>query len=258
MPKSTKRALAAIASIAAIGAALTFLRRAPHATIEPEPPKSDAVETASSSNAAMSIKPAPAPVPVSLPAPVVDRKAYYKVDAALSPEEERAFFQEITTVFLELQPAVVDSEQLMPHVIKLNERYRRGVRSILNKLATPAHDDKQVRDRLGMIDYLTYRLKWDERARQDVSELVSAAIPSDASLRYKAAAYGEKLELFAGLVNNSWSVALETLSQIKDPYLAQKAAQLAYAVRLESGAASASTEDEIKLVVPSFKNQAKS
>jgi hypothetical protein len=257
MRRLHKSSLIALA-LAVIVAALTRRER-PHDPFPAAPSATISIGSEPLEDVALATSAPPAVV--RAPAVVVDdgyerHRALYKQDVPLAGEEETRFFAEVSHVFLDEVPAVVDVSTIMPDVIKINERYRRGVRSILDDLASAPAVDEEVKPRIARVDYLKYRIRWDERARGDVAALVGSDLTADVPVHYKAVVYTERLELIEELAAHDWSLALQTLSKIKDPFLAQKAAQTCYAKRVNEGVSTESSEEEVKLAYPGFKNQA--
>ncbi|WP_437755729.1 hypothetical protein [Sorangium sp. So ce1389] len=140
----------------------------------------------------------------------------YEVDAPLPPDEEEIFLSEVNEVFTHYVNWLNEYER-NEKLSELNARVRRGVRSLLNHIRSPSQNDEQVRRKLSMVDYLTYRMAWDPSIREDVVALVKEPTTSITEQRYRASRIAENAELMAGLLRVDRELALETLAEIEDP-----------------------------------------
>ncbi len=181
-----------------------------------------------------------------------ERKAYYKVDEPLNSAEEKVYFQEMEDLFLKKLPRTVDTDKLMDEIIKLNERYYRGRRSVLNQLSKAPQNDKQVSQRLAFVDYLSYRMRWDEFARREVASIIAQPIKKETPKRYQAAYLADKRELMRGLAQHDWELALRTLGKMEKSYNRSLASVAAYFTRLQSGVSEEQVMADIRTVYPSF------
>lgn len=179
-------------------------------------------------------------------------KHYYKKDERLKPEEEKKFFAEVSQVFLEDRYSMLDQEKLMDRMVRLNERYRRGVRSSLQQLLQPTKTREDALIHVALIDYLTYRLQFDERLPEDLVELLSSPIRKDAPIKEQAGLIVDKVELMRALANAHWDHALQTIAKIEDKKLAQRLALAAYGIRVSKGFEKEIVMDDIKYVLDDF------
>lgn len=179
-------------------------------------------------------------------------KAIYQRDVALPEAEEKIYFAEMQKVFLELAPSAVDPVVYQDQLIKLNERYRSGVRSSLETLEKSVETREDALRNLAILDYFRYRMRWDERLKADVLHLLGKELPEQRLVKSKAALIADRLELVEILAEEDWDLALQALGKINDPWLGQQASMRAFATRKRHGGDGPRTIEEIALVRPGF------
>jgi len=127
-----------------------------------------------------------------------------------------------------------------------------GVRSILNRLNATPTSDGEVKERLALVDYLRYRLRWDENLSQKIEQVILKPIDESASPRYQAPLYAEKSELLGALAQKNWDSAAQTLTRIQNQRLKKIALVEAYLSLLDSGLSREEAKIQVQKITPDF------
>jgi hypothetical protein len=151
----------------------------------------------------------------------------YTQDTPLPANEEKVFLKEVETFFTS-GFRIINPEAKNKLLSKLNERNRRGARSILNILRQVSTDDETVRQKLALVDYLSYRLQFDLSLKEQIVELISEDVSKIENIRYRGTRIAENAELLEKLAKEDPAKALVALKQISDPVAKKWSAHSAY------------------------------
>lgn len=179
---------------------------------------------------------------------VTEEKNHY-----LSLEEEKVFFKEAEDFFLKIAISTLNQEVLHPRLSRLNERLEKGANSILRTLSLVAQTDDEVQQRIALVEYLNYRMKWSNEIHEKVQNLIQAPVERNASLRYVAASLAEKAELTRGLSRVNASMALQVLRNISNQKLRKLAEAHAFEGFLDAGLSRENALSYLQDVNPDFK-----
>ena len=119
----------------------------------------------------------------------------------LTKNEEKQFFAEIAFYYTTGQ-GITDPKTRNTMLSDLNARYAKGVNSILRKLAVTATTTKELDRNIHFVDYLSYRLKFDEELRKIVPQMIKRdeqAFNDERDEAIVIAENGEILEKLAGI-----------------------------------------------------------
>ncbi len=184
----------------------------------------------------------------SEPSTISKNKAYYLENKPLEPKEEKLFLQEMSQVFLDDRYSIVDQDVVLDKIVKLNEKYRRGVVSSLNSLKNPATSRDEALQHVAIIDYLSYRLQFDQNIGNEIVELISSPISQDLSIKQLASTLADRIELIESLSNTNWEQALSAIESIKSEDLSKRLSKAAYQARVSEGADKVSVASDLKSV----------
>jgi hypothetical protein len=192
-------------------------------------PKSDAIF---SSSMALSPKYSDSPTRNSVP-----RAATYVEGNAnhLSPDEREAFFDDISQVFGTIGVATVDAESMAPHLSKLNARGVPGLSAVVAELNEPPTTDPGVQQRIHLVDYLNYRMRWDPMAKTLARQIIETKVPEQTPLRYQAATIIEKSDMISGLAAVDWNEAADALRALGNSRLRRIALKSAFESLVDHG-----------------------
>jgi hypothetical protein len=171
----------------------------------------------------------------------------------LSSTDRKVFFDEIETVFGTLVLGGLSPAALQERLAKLNALGAAGLSAVVSELEAPAREDSQVRRRLFLVDYLAYRMRWDERAKDEALRLASATIPSTIPARYRATTLAEQSELIEAFVRTDWDAGTTLIREARSPQLKRLGALAAYEHLLNTGLSQADAAAKVRAVDPTFK-----
>ena len=171
----------------------------------------------------------------------------------LTQAQKTEFYKDVDFVFGKLAVAGLDKEVMGDHLSRLNRSGRAGVEALAQTLATPTIIDTEVRQRISMVDYLLYRARWDEFAKQKVVELAALEIPNTVPAKYRGAVIAERAELLGGLAKLDWSVASGLLANISDPLLRKYASSEATFNLAQSGMTFEQATLQVRKIIPETK-----
>ena len=172
---------------------------------------------------------------------------------SLNADEKEVFFKEIAHIFGTLGVATIDPAVMEPHLSRLNGRGAAGLVALVGALARPALSDPAVQQRIHLIDYLNYRIKWDPMAKSMARALILAPIPKDSELRYQATSMIEKSEILAGLVAVDWDEAVATLRALDNDRIKRIALKSAFEVLINQGHGKEDALAKVKIIDPLFR-----
>ncbi|SMF07847.1 hypothetical protein [Pseudobacteriovorax antillogorgiicola] len=156
-------------------------------------------------------------------------KTDYFVFEPLPAKEEEAFVGEVEAMFMGSVRSLND-EQIRVTLANLNQRGHRGVASILQRLSHNPYDTHELSQRLALVDYLGYRMKFDPMTRFRVFEYLQQPIDHIKPAKVKAMKLNENIEVLKALARYDPDAAIAKLSAIKDPIYRSYAA-----VHIETG-----------------------
>ena len=170
----------------------------------------------------------------------------------LSPSQKRAFFAEIEQVFGTLAVGGAPSEVINKHLSQLNARGPAGLRAVVETLAKPATNDSQVKPRLFLLDYLAYRLRWDESAKAAAVAIAGTKIPEGTPTRYRATTIAEQSEIIEALIRLDWATGTRIIQKSSVPQLRRLGSHAAYEHLLNIGLSKAEAFAKVRGVDPAF------
>lgn len=177
---------------------------------------------------------------------------FYQQDLPLPPEEEQKFLTEVIEVFRGKARSYANPDDLSPYLSSLNSRYRRGVKTILNKLKTESTSDSDAMDKMSYVDYLNYRMRWDKNLLDDVGELVKEPLDSFKSKRYMALRMAENVELITGFAVVDVDRAISTALEIEDERMKKLALGGIHDTLINLGQTWESSTEKIRAFYPAY------
>ena len=179
--------------------------------------------------------------------------ALQSLNLSMEAPERQQFYSEIATVFGSMTISGASAEQLNAALSRLNERGQLGLKEVVRSLSKPARTDPEVRERLFLVDYLNYRLRWDEEAKAAAIQLASCSIPNSTPLRYRATTIAEQAEIIEGIARVDWNTAADLIGQSKNRQIRRLASSAAYYHFIETGLDEGEALTRVRSVNPEFK-----
>ncbi|MDQ3231948.1 MAG: hypothetical protein M3Q07_09025 [Pseudobdellovibrionaceae bacterium] len=177
---------------------------------------------------------------------------FYQQDLPLSPEEEQKFLAEVIDVFRVKARSYANPDDLSPYLSNLNSRYRRGVRTILNKLRAESTSDSDAMDKMSYVDYLNYRMRWDKNILDDIGEIVKDPLDSFKSKRYMALRMAENVELISGVAVVDVDRAIKAALEIEDDRMKKLALGGIHDTLINLGQTWESSTEKIREFYPAY------
>ncbi len=174
-------------------------------------------------------------------------------DTDLTPKAREVFFTEIETVFGTLAVSGVPTKKLNKHLAQLNSRGAAGLRAVVTSLALPATEDSKVKRRIFLVDYLSYRMRWDDAAKKAAVQLVNSPIPANTPLRYRATTIAEHSELIEALIRIDWDMAVALIQKSQISQIRRLGIFAAYEHLLNTGLSKMDAVAKVRAVDPTFK-----
>lgn len=171
----------------------------------------------------------------------------------LTPKAREVFFTELETVFGTLAVSGVPKKTLNKHLAQLNSRGAAGLRAVVATLASPATEDSQVKRRMFLVDYLSYRMRWDDAAKNAAVQLVNSPIPVNTPLRYRATTIAEQSELIEVLIRIDWDMAVALIQKSQVSQIRRLGIFAAYEHLLNTGLSKVDAVAKVRAVDPTFK-----
>ena len=167
-------------------------------------------------------------------------------------KERAAFFEGIAHVFGTIGVATVDPATMAPHLSRLNARGVEGLKAVVSELEKPALSDQAVQQRIHLIDYLNYRIRWDPQAKVAARQLIARPLSDSTPPRYRATTIIEKSEMIGGLAVIDWSETADLLRSMDNGRIKRIAMKSAFASLVEHGQGKEEALAKIRAVEPSF------
>ena len=171
----------------------------------------------------------------------------------LTEKEKAAFLNDVQFVFGKLALAGVDKEAMAEHLSRLNRRGSAGVEAIAQILAKPTTVNKEVRQRIALVDYLAYRARWDENTKSKIISILELNFPNNVPTKYRSVLIAERAELLGSLAALDWQAAMPLLAKISDPLFRKYAASEAAFKLAERGISFEQAKSQVRTVVPELK-----
>ena len=137
----------------------------------------------------------------------VQTKAPSKID-------KTKFFATIQSSMQEVQMPTASESLQREKLSELNAYGIEGSKLILNELRKGSWTDAEVVQDLSLIDYLKYKVKWDEESRKLVAEAISEPRPDALNSRDQAVWVSSRVELMEALaaadIDSSYAIARKT------------------------------------------------
>jgi hypothetical protein len=128
----------------------------------------------------------------------------------ISKLEKAEFFAKVQSTMQEIKSMTITIEDKRKKLSDLNTIGIAGVKAIINELSKVNWSDSEVQLDLALVDYLKYRIKWDEKTRSLVSTVIQEARPKTNSPRDQAVWVANRVELLEALA----AVDLDKATQI--------------------------------------------
>ncbi len=171
----------------------------------------------------------------------------------LTTAQENVFVAELTSVFTDLIIHTIDRDAIRIALSNLNRRGRAGVDLIKKELSRAPTNETEIRQRLGMVDYLKYRIRWDEQVQEDISSIIRSPLQPETSKKYLAAAIMDRAELLNGLAHANQDLAVKLFKEIHNPLLRKMASHELFYSFIEKGLPREIALQEIQKIIPGFR-----
>lgn len=159
-----------------------------------------------------------------------ERKAEKTPPEKKASFDEKSFEKGLSKIFGGTKSQIIlDKTLLQSELSRLNAEGSRGVHHILKNLSSSAFDpSRDTSLRIAMVDYLVYRMKFDEHTAETVSQFIQKPLPKTAEKRNQAALLAERAELTGGLSKYRWEDVKRILTATEDPLLVNLALYESY------------------------------
>lgn len=168
-------------------------------------------------------------------------------------DEGKKFTSDVTRVFGTLVISSPNPEYLRRHLAKLNEQGKSAIDFISKELSHPASQDSEVKQRLYLIDYLNYRLRWDQAAMEQARQIVEEPIPANTPIRYRATTIVEKSEIIEGIARVNWKLAAELIIATNSDQIKRLASSASYYALVDGGKTKEEAKRMVKTINPNFR-----
>ncbi len=161
-------------------------------------------------------------------------------------------FKKIEDLFLTQVPKSLDGGQFQTMLMELNSRPFIFVEKIFDSLKIYPVEDETVSARIAQVDYLKYRMAWDERVMELSREFIETPIESEISdQKSEAIILADKSEILGGMARSHWFIAEEILIKMPDSLLKKICLEEAYWGLRQSGI----DEKEAKIRIDHIKRE---
>ena len=145
--------------------------------------------------------------------------------------EQQELYQNLEQLFVDRLPTVVDPRQLRPQLLAINAQGSEAVQTMFAGLRSA---ETPVTTRLAIVDYLRYRLRWDDSLSDLVLEYVKQEIePGDQ--QFQALSMADKAELLGAITKGDRLLARQVAETIDRPLFRNIISYEIYHALLESG-----------------------
>lgn len=170
---------------------------------------------------------------------------------SLNSKEEKKFFVEIEFLY-SVGKGLVDQEIRGTMLSNLNSRYSRGVNSILKTLSTSAKSTKELDLNIKLVDYLCYRLKFDEKLRDVVPDIIDRDRWKFDDERDEAIVIAENAEILERLAAIHIEQSLSVLASRQDSISQRIYAKYIFRGLKKTGVSDSEAILTIQEVIPDF------
>ena len=153
---------------------------------------------------------------------------------AASPKiivEQQELYQSLEQLFVNRLPTVIDPRQLRPQLLAINAQGSKAVQMMfagLQSAKTP------VTTRLAIVDYLRYRLRWDDGLSDLVLGYIEQEIETD-DQQFQALSMADKAELLGAIAKRDRLLARQVAETIDRPLFRNIISYEIYHALLETG-----------------------
>lgn len=163
--------------------------------------------------------------------------------------EPQELYRSLEQLFVKQLPTVVDPRQLRPQLLAINAQGNKAVQLMfvgLRSAKTP------LTTRLAIVDYLRYRLRWDD----DLSDLVLEYVTQETETndqQFRALTMADKAELLGAIAKRDRLLARQVAETIDRPLFRNIISYEVYHALLEIGEDSATAQQFVRSFHGSFK-----
>ena len=162
---------------------------------------------------------------------------------------QQELYQSLEQLFVNRLPTVIDPRQLRPQLLAINAQGNEAVQMMfagLQSAKTP------VTTRLAIVDYLRYRLRWDDSLSDLVLEYVRQEIKTD-NQQFQALSMADKAELLGAVAKRDRLLARQVAETIDRPLFRNIISYEIYHALLENGEHPSIAQQFVKSFHRSFK-----
>ena len=163
--------------------------------------------------------------------------------------EPQELYQSLEQLFVKQLPTVVDPRQLRPQLLAINAQGNKAVQVMfvgLRSAKTP------LTTRLAIVDYLRYRLRWDDNLSDLVLEYVTQEIETN-DQQFQALTMADKAELLGAIAKRDRLLARQVVETVDQPLFRNIISYEIYHALLEIGEESATAQQFVRSFHRSFK-----
>lgn len=122
-----------------------------------------------------------------------------KTTPHLNQNDEITFYEKIKNIFDRSESAFISPELSRQYLQEINEQAKIGLNNIFKTLNSTPVSNSDVIDRLYLVDYLRYRMKFDQDTVKLVEKFILTELDQSISTHFKAAIIADKAELIGHL-----------------------------------------------------------
>lgn len=163
----------------------------------------------------------------------------------------RLFSNDLKIVFQHLNLGGTTRQQAQNKIFELNEQWSNVRLIFLEEIRKPL-SPKDLDVRMAMVDYLKYRVGFDDSVLIEVENLIKEKIPSEFPTKQRAFATADKAELAGGLAAVDWERTRNSINALMDPLLIDLALSESYYGLISSGKSSVEALKYCKDINPRF------
>lgn len=164
--------------------------------------------------------------------------------------EQQELYQSLEQLFVEQLPTVIDPRQLRPQLLAINAQ---GIEAVQTMFAGLRSVKTPVTTRLAIVDYLRYRLRWDDDLSDLVLEYVTQEETETNNQQFQALTMADKAELLGAVAKRDRLLARQVAETIDRPLFRNIISYEIYYALLETGESSEVAQQFVRSFHRGFK-----
>lgn len=180
------------------------------------------------------------------PKKLLTTKQIVPEEKTIEPQE---LYHSLEQLFVKQLPTVVDPRQLRPQLLAINAQ---GIKAVQVMFVGLRSAKTPLTTRLAIVDYLRYRLRWDDDLSDLVLEYVTQEIETN-DQQFQALTMADKAELLGAIAKRDRLLARQVAETIDRPLFRNIISYEIYHALLEIGENSATAQQFVRSFHRSFK-----